>query len=396
MQPGQDLVFVTVDCLRADRVTAETAPFVSALGQRAERYTEAYANGCGTPDSFPALFASRLAQPFADRDQFDVDDEYALTASDVTLAEALHDAGYHTAGFVAGNPYLGRRYGYHRGFDVFADFQPSTLLDRVTGTRLRGALRGMASRLSWSPYPDGAQITDAAIAFLAARGTSRDRERPLFLWLHYMDAHFPTLPRGALPRGPRGFAARRAAWSPIRGEPARHHDLLVELYDLALGQIDAQLARLQPSLPPEATYVVTSDHGQLFGEHDSYWHNGVWEQLIRVPLIVGGPRVASGALRSEPVQLLDLSPHLLRSLDVEPPRAWAGRELRAPQASIYAVSNDPAAGRAAEAWISGEEKKLRTSDGTRTYPRHAESLSLTTGDLSAAHVADGEGSRQAA
>ena len=67
MSDRRNLVIVTVDCLRADFVTADTMPLTLAMARQGTVYTNAYANGCGTPDSFPAIFASRLARPFAHR-----------------------------------------------------------------------------------------------------------------------------------------------------------------------------------------------------------------------------------------------------------------------------------------------------------------------------------------
>ena len=375
MSDRRNLVIVTVDCLRADFVTADTMPLTLAMARQGTVYTNAYANGCGTPDSFPAIFASRLARPFAHRAGMAADEEYPLRADDVTLAEVLREAGYQTAAFTAGNPYLGRRYGYHRGFDVYEDHQPSALIDRLTGGRLRGALRAMGSKLLWSPYPGGERVTDDAADWLAARAHSSDADRPIFLWVHYMDAHFPTLPPGR-----RSLADRRAAWAPVQGDPTEHHELIVDLYRSSLRHVDRQLSRLRDTLrdtvPGESIVVFTADHGQLFGEHGSYWHNGVWEQLLRVPLIVAGPGTEPGSVVEETVQLLDLSPHLLAMLDVEPPSVWAGSRLTAPAEGVYAVSNDPRAKTYAEASIRHDQKAVRTSRGRWTYPRLREPLSL--------------------
>lgn len=334
-------------------------------------YTNAYANGCGTPDSFPALFASRLAEPFAGVIDIDPDEAYALRPDDVTLAEVLRDAGYQTAAFVAGNPYLGRRYGYDRGFEHFEAHQPASLVDRLTGSRLRGAMRRMAARLPWSPYPGADTITAGAREFLASRSAPRDAARPFFLWLHYMDAHFPTLPPGR-----RGLSARRAAWSPIRGEPEGHHELLVELYRASLRHIDHELSQLLDELPQPTVVAFTSDHGQLFGEHGSYWHNGVWEQLLRVPLFIVAPAGTSGTVVEEIVQLLDLPPQLLGMLGVESPAGWQGTRLVAPPGGIHAVSNDPERRSYSEAHVRADEKTVRTPSRSWTFKRGEEPLEL--------------------
>lgn len=366
MADRTSLAIITVDCMRADYVAEGVTPSMCGLGRRGLVYAAAYSNGCGTPDSFPAIFASRPAYPFAHNPGVDVDSEYALKPEDVTLAEALQSAGYETAAFVGGNPYLGRRYGYHRGFETYLDNQPGSLVDQLTGGRLRGALRSMAHRMPWSPYPGADRVTRQALDWLASR-QSAGRARPFLLWVHYMDAHFPTLPPGH-----RGLKERQAAWAPIRGEGARHHETLVRLYREALRYVDRNLARLLKRLPPDALVVLTSDHGQLFGEHSSYHHNGVWEQLLRVPLILAGPGIGPGVV-SGIVQHLDLAPHLLGLLGVNPPACWRGRALCTPEDYIYAVSNNPGTRSYTEALIGPGTKLVRTAARAWEYPRLAES-----------------------
>ena len=44
---------------------------------------------------------------------------------------------------------------------------------------------------------------------------------------------------------------------------------------------------------PERVVVVTADHGEAFGEHGTHWHGvELWEELVRVPLLIRVPGVA--------------------------------------------------------------------------------------------------------
>ena len=370
MATPKDLIVITIDCMRADFMGEQITPTVYGFGTRGTVYTSAYANGCGTSDSFTALLASRLSYPFAHLPGVDADKEWLLKPTDLTLAEVLKTQGYETAAFVGGNPYLGRKYGYHRGFETYEDNQPESLVDRITGGRLRGALREMAHHVPWSPYPRAGKITQEAIDWLSARRYSGGGRPPIFLWLHYMDAHFPTLPPGH-----HGLRERRAAWSPVEGKGAKHHDLLVRLYKESLTYVDGQVAKLLSVVPANCTAVITADHGQLFGEHGSYWHNGVWEQLLRVPLVIVGPTVARKVVQ-EPVQLLDLCPHLAKLLGIRPPGIWAGAELCMPDEPIYAVSNSKSARTYAEALVSDTRKVIKTPDKVWEYERAAEPVDM--------------------
>jgi choline-sulfatase len=65
--------------------------------------------------------------------------------------------------------------------------------------------------------------------------------------------------------------------------------------------------------------VVTSDHGEAFGEHKMWRHGAeIWEELVRVPLIVHVPGVSPGHVAARR-SAVDLVPTLLDLLGVPPP-----------------------------------------------------------------------------
>ena len=372
------LLIITIDCMRADYLSSDITPQLHALGSSSTVYSRAYANGCGTPDSFPAIMASRLAGPWAHRPDIGPDVAYSLTPNDMPIAEVLQGSGYDTGAFVAGNPYLGRAYGYHRGFQDFRDNQPGSLINKFTGRRLRGALRKMAPRLPWSPYPKAELVTQSCVDWLMRRFTDDNEptSRPFFVWVHYMDAHFPTLPPGRW-----SLQERAAAWSPVRGDAGKHQALLKRLYSAALSYVDAQIGLLLSYVPRETVVAVTADHGQLFGEHGSYHHNGVWDELLLVPLIIRSvdqkPSSIAGA-----VQLLDLAPNLLNLMGISPPEVWQGHMLTTPVEGIYAVSNSPPQKSYSEAWIYQDRKVISTPESKWEFPLGQEPDVLNPQDAS--------------
>jgi len=76
--------------------------------------------------------------------------------------------------------------------------------------------------------------------------------------------------------------------------------------------------------------VVTSDHGEEFGEHDQYGHGRtLYDTLLRVPLLLHYPGWYDGGRRVDtPVQLVDVAPSILEVAGLRAPRAWVGRSLR--------------------------------------------------------------------
>ena len=221
----RSLVLVTVDCLRADHVgfqgySRPVTPNLDALAANSVIFSNAIVAGAPTYFSFPAILASRYPLALGR-------DVLGIAPHESTLATVLHDAGYATAAFLAGNPYLSRRYGYDQGFDSFQDFLSSdgsgplplgttrgrfSKLNQLiqSGTRQNGLLAGAYEELyfwycQWRTaqqdlpmdtlrrYPAANVIVDEAKSWLSSLG-----EQPFFLWLHLMDPHHPYYPSGGI------------------------------------------------------------------------------------------------------------------------------------------------------------------------------------------------------
>src|SRR6185369_6249593 len=136
--------------------------------------------------------------------------------------------------------------------------------------------------------------------------------------LHYFDQHGAYNP-------PRELAERFgvAAGDPLAG-PAQWPvlqapeapdektlDVLVSLYDATIAATDASIGRLlgglDPALRASTILVVTADHGEEFGDHGGMQHGRtLYDELLRVPLVIAGPRIESGAVVSRPVSLIQL------------------------------------------------------------------------------------------
>jgi arylsulfatase A-like enzyme len=235
----RSLILVTVDCLRADHVgfvgyRRPVTPFLDSLAPSSLIFSDAIVAGAPTYFSFPAIIASRYPLALGR-------DVLGIAPSEPTIATALHDAGYATAAFLAGNPYLSARFGYHQGFDAFRDFLDSALPAESDASAGKGHLSELnqriqaasrASRLTaaaydeiyfwyaqWRTsrknlsvdrlrrYPSADVIVDQARSWLGGLG-----DEPFFLWLHLMDPHHPYYPpREALSSlGESQITARRA------------------------------------------------------------------------------------------------------------------------------------------------------------------------------------------
>jgi len=224
-----------------------------------------------------------------------------------TLAEVLHQAGYRTLGFTA-NPFLIEAFGFARGFDTFR-FYP-------------GGDFARADRL----------VADAVAAV-----QTRDREKPVFLWVHFMEPHSPYVP-GPLTAGmfkltglPEPIAAEMPIPSWLLPGTPRDRRLYVNAYDdesaAADAAFDTLIREFRFARPLRNTVVVlASDHGEQFLDHGGWEHgSNLYDELIRVPLIMQVPGVEPGVI-DEQVELIDVMPTLLDLAHTDTPPV-AGHSL---------------------------------------------------------------------
>jgi arylsulfatase A-like enzyme len=227
-----------------------------------------------------------------------------------TLAESLSRRGYATLA-VSANGAAGPAQRLDIGFGRF--------VDRATLGSDRAEL-----------------VSDRALALLR----EVPRGKPVLLWAHYVDPHFPYEPPPAFHDGSRGEACRALAremhsrrvklahvHNDRDGLASRPLDDCLADYDGEVAYVDSEIGRLLRGLRElgrleQALVVLTADHGENLGEDGLYYEHGpsVHDSSLRVPLIVvgAGPpgRVDGGVARLE-----DVMPTLL-SLLGEPVRSW--------------------------------------------------------------------------
>jgi arylsulfatase A-like enzyme len=313
-----DVVLITVDTLRADHLGAygypnARTPHLDRLAGRGRVFQQAVTP---FPRTTPAIASLLTALSPARHGSREVG--RPLSTSIPLLPEILATHGWVSVG-VSSNLAAGSRQGLHRGFDRFID---------------RDAL----------PDHRAARVTDRALELV--RGVPASR--PLFLWAHYSDPHFPYDPpepfsdaadadeclalqaRLEARRIPRGSLVSN--WD---GSARRALAHCIELYDAEIAYTDHEVGRLLAGLHREGRLVrflliFTSDHGENLGEADLYYEHGpsVHDASLRVPLIFAGDGVLAGA-DADLARLEDVAPTVLDWLGV-PPSTWGdvdGRSL---------------------------------------------------------------------
>ena len=268
---AQNLVLITVDTLRADRVGAygyvpARTPAIDRLAREGVRFTQAFTTAPITLPAHASLLTGRYPPGHGARHN-----GLAMSASVPTLATILQQAGFSTAAFVSAFP-LDKRFGLARGFDIYDDQLP------------RGPDRKPLNERA------GDESVRRAVEWLSSRTTQRT-----FLWLHLFEPHAPY-----------GDAASG------RSVAARYDDE-VAASDRAIAQLlEALGARIDSTL-----IVVAADHGEAFGEHGEIGHSIlVYDTTLRIPLVMKGPGTPIGREVTTPVSLVDVAPTVLPLLDV--------------------------------------------------------------------------------
>ncbi|MCB9763267.1 MAG: sulfatase [Alphaproteobacteria bacterium] len=281
--PPRGVILIVVDTLRADALGPEATPFIDGLAREGRVFTDHVANSSWTKPSMASLYTGQLP---AVHGVMEVDAR--LPDGALTVAERFRAAGFRTAAVVA-NPLLGRAHGLAQGFETLwePDGDP--------------------------PYAD-ALVAQALPALEDLQG------EPFFLVIALFDPHAPYAP-------PPRWRARTCGDCPLDAldDPQREYAgpgpspaerrQLRGLYAGEVAAVDDALrtlwVRLEAAgLLERSVVVLTSDHGEAFGEHKVYGHAfHMWDEVLRVPLIVtNGP---PAGVSDSPTQHLDLAPTLL-------------------------------------------------------------------------------------
>ncbi len=288
-----DLILVTIDTLRADRLgvygskDVET-PVLDRIAREGALAPEAMVHVALTRPSHVSLLTGVLPYQHGIRDNVSP----GLGSGVPTLATVLQGKGFRTGAFVS-SIVLSKQSGLDRGFEIYSD---------------EFEAEGDDARFLNTIQKRGDETLGDAIRWLEGS----PKERRVFLWLHLYDPHDPYEP-------PEPYATRYAG-RPYDGEVAWTDELI--------GRLDAALERV--GRKRRALLAITSDHGEGLGEHNESAHGFfVYQATLRVPLMVRGPGIKANSRLAVTVRGVDLLPTLLEMMETEPPAGitLAGRSL---------------------------------------------------------------------
>lgn len=306
-KPDMNVLLITVDTLRADRVSCYSkehlhTPNMDSFSSKGVVFTRAFAHN---PTTLPShanmlLGLTPLYHGVRENTNFVVRDEF------FTLTEYLKTIGYSTGAFIGGYP-LHSRFGLAQGFDVYDEDY-----ERVKFQKFSAGERKAAA------------VIDKALDWL------ENQKSLWFLWIHCFDPHDPYEP-------PEPFKTQYKE----------------SLYDGEVAYVDHELGRFvqyisEHNLFDEALIIFTGDHGESLGQHGEMTHGYLtYNTTIWVPLIISYPGAKPGRVNHY-VGHIDIFPTVCDILQVKKPDAIQGVSLlpgmkgkKLPRRAIYFESLYP-------------------------------------------------------
>ncbi len=278
-----NILLITVDSLRADHLGAygyerSTTPWLDVLSEESVLFENAYSQAGWTLPSLTTIMTSLYPHQHGCEQ-----DNAGLSLNATTLAEVLLKNGYRTSAYVS-------HYFCVEGFRLdqgFEDYDVSALS------------LGDPHKVSSAQY-----ITEKAIQEM------EKTVRPFFTWIHYFDPHFDYMPHPQY-----HFGDKRID----------RYDSEIAVTDAAIG--DLMVALKQKDLYDSTVIIVTADHGEEFQEHKGIYHNTLYEEVVRTPLIMRVPEREAEIVSDEYVEQTDLAPSILALADIEPLKIFSGSSI---------------------------------------------------------------------
>ena len=328
-----NVLLIVLDTVRAANLSLygysrPTTPHLTQWAARGAVFSNAFSTAPWTLPSHASILTGRLES------ELSADWMRPLDSRFPTLPESLSSLGYSTAAFIGNTVYVNSEVGLARGFAYFdsSNLGVGQLLNNDPLGQLLLHQRKLDRILGLGTVPFCKKAPDVTGPFLRWSGS---RNGPWFALLNYFDAHEPY-------ESPEPFfnrfatSAIRPAIKPPEEDPAwtpRDAEQFKAAYDGGIAYLDAELAGLFAELDrrgqlASTVVIVTSDHGEEFGEHHRFGHGeSLYQTALHVPLIVFGPeRVPSGVVVARPVSLRDI-PATVLNLVGAPAAGFPGESL---------------------------------------------------------------------
>ena len=291
--PGKpNILVIVIDTLRADHLSSygygrPTTPNIDRLANQGVLFERAFSASSWTAPSHATMLTGRLPSEHQVEWNKNLDNRYPV------IPELLRRQGYRTAAFTGNSDWFSRRVGFGRGFIHFEDYfysVPDMLVRTVYGRTLSKLWVFRRLGLSTGMLAEKERRRAPLINRSALRWIQREPETPFFVFLNYYDVHEPYVPRSAY----------HETWSKstkVSGTAnIDNYDGEIAYVDEYIGQLLREVEAFRLAQP--LLVILTSDHGESFGDHGFYLHaNSLFLNELHVPLIFWWPGTIPAGVR---------------------------------------------------------------------------------------------------
>jgi len=296
----KNIILVSLDMLRADRLASYgfpeyTSPFLDRFSRNNTQFAECVAQAAWTLPSHVSMFTSLYPNQHGTNTIHDY-----ISRDHTTLAELMGANGYLTAAHVSINPNISSKYGFEKGFDLFEEQYN------------KHAVQSMDYVIRWFNW-------------YSREKSEGITNKPFFLFLHINDIHDPY---------PENLKPFNTMYNHLKVTPETVRNEKVDMYRMyhsMIYYVDQQLGRMfnslkQTGLWDNSIIIITSDHGEAFGEHKYFGHGfkGHTEEIM-IPIFIKIPFTVQSKIEyDKTIQIIDIAPTLLALAGIKIPRSFQG------------------------------------------------------------------------
>lgn len=347
---GPNVILIVMDTVRADHLSVygyerNTTPFLNKFAENATLFKKSTASGAMTLSTHASIFTGMYARSHGAHTTTDDPGGKPLGDKFNTMAEILAENGYNTVGVVANHGYLSSKFNMDQGFHYYDVRCPIRFIGKTNKIFFRERVRKVSKmfvpRIVWERLHRSAETINQVTYNLL--GQLKNNDNPFFLFVNYMDAHDPYIPP---PPFDTLFDGKMERFSTAKFRTLEHELMLLERsitkkekrhllsqYDGGIAYIDFHLEKLINRLKSDGLYensliIITSDHGEAFGEKNLLIHGlAAYENITSVPLIIKYPNQNKGQIVDELVSSVDYLPTVLGTIGKEIPEYIQGTSL---------------------------------------------------------------------
>ncbi|MCP4631700.1 MAG: sulfatase-like hydrolase/transferase [candidate division Zixibacteria bacterium] len=329
LKNNPNIIFIIIDTLRYDCLSVydkeNRTPNIQNLTDDGITFANAFVNCSWTKPSIASIITSLYTNQHNVQTEWDM-----INPQLTTLAQVLQDVGYYTVGFHT-NGHLNTASNFHKGYNLYKGYYSYNEGDpRLPEFRLAKQYRRLdmlfmkllKQRGPIRPgHKDAVELNEIAIDWL-----SDNQDKKYFMFLHFMDPHYPyrdhPYTENVLPDPIASNAGNDSA------------DKYLEKYKGEVEFVDSGLGMLFDYLKETNKYdntliVITSDHGEEFYDHSGWGHGlTLYDEQLRCPLLFKLPNsLDGGRVDSSFIESVDISPSIVNYAGFKPPKEWEGNDV---------------------------------------------------------------------